>query len=242
MEVFFMPKIKKRGSVAKKRRERDIVNVANSFTEFFTRYKKQFIAAGAALAAVLIIVAGYRLIQNRRDRQAAPLVSAAYVYYDGSDTVKPDYAKALELFRDIQQRYSGTMNGAISQYYVGNCLVNLGRDDEAIKEYETFVKKYSGDKFLLGLVYQRLGYVYQSLGKQADAIKAFEQSEKADGPGAATYELARLYEASGNIPESLKKYKEVLDHFPGTSWALEAMGKVQKIAPPAPSAAKKMDK
>jgi tetratricopeptide (TPR) repeat protein len=109
--------------------------------------------------------------------------------------------------------------------------VNLGRTDEALKEYGDFVKKHAGEKLLAGLVYQRMGYVYGMLGRQADAIKSFEQSEAVAGPGLATVELARLYEVSGNIPESQKKYKTAMNKLGGTAWATEAMGKVQSIAP-----------
>jgi tetratricopeptide (TPR) repeat protein len=104
------------------------------------------------------------------------------------------------------------------------------------------VSNYSSNKFLLGLVYQRMGYAYNNLGKSADAIKAFEQSEAAAGPSVATVELARLYEASGNIPESQKKYKLVMDRLGGTSWAMEAMGKVQSLSPVQQPAAGKSDK
>jgi tetratricopeptide (TPR) repeat protein len=123
------------------------------------------------------------------------------------------------------------MSAAIAQYYIGNCLEKLGQTDEAIKEYQTFVNTYSGRKFLLGLVYQRMGYAYVLLGKQAEAIKSFEQSDALDGPGVATIELARLYEASGNIPESQKKYKLIQEKLGGSSWSIEAMGKNRLVQP-----------
>jgi tetratricopeptide (TPR) repeat protein len=121
------------------------------------------------------------------------------------------------------------MSAAIAQYYVGNCLAALGQPDDAIKEYQLFVSKYAGEKYLLRLVYQRIGYVYSTLGKQAEAIKAFEQSEAIGGPGVATIELARLYENSGNTSESEKKYKLAQEKLGGTTWGIEAMGKVQVI-------------
>jgi tetratricopeptide (TPR) repeat protein len=164
-------------------------------------------------------------------------VASAYGYYSPSQGIGADFTKALDLFRSVQKQYSSTGSGAIAQYYVGNCLANLGRNDEAIKEYQAFAAKYAGDKFLLGLVYERMGYVYSGLGKQADAIKAFEQSEALLGPGVSTMELAQLYEAAGNITGSQQKYKLIASKLAGTAWAMEAMGKIQKIAPlqmPAP--------
>jgi tetratricopeptide (TPR) repeat protein len=170
-------------------------------------------------------------MKSLEEQKAAPLVAAAYEYYSPAAGANADYGKAITLFRDVQKRYPGTMSGAIAQYYIGNCLVNLERPEEALKEYQAFVTKYSRDKLLLGLVYQRMGYVFSSLGKQADAVKSFEQSESLLGPGPATVELARLYEASGNVPEAQKKYKTIAATLAGTSWGAEATGKIQKFEP-----------
>lgn len=226
-----MPTIKKKGSAAKQQPEQEFMTIAHHVSSFMTTYKKQFLMALAAVIVVIVLSVGYALLRSMQEQKAAPLVSAAYEYYDPSSGTSADYQKALSLFRTVQKEYSNTMSGAIAQYYVGNCLLNLGQADEAIKEYQNFIKTYSGEKFLLGLVYQRMGSVYSGLNRQADAIQAFELSEKLIGPGVSTIELARLYESSGNIPESQKKYKLVLDKLAGTAWGMEAMGKVQKIEP-----------
>ena len=224
--------IKKKGYAAKDHQEQGIVTVANKVTAALAGYKLHLQIAAAAALAVLVITAGYSLYQSGQEQKAAPLVAAAIDYYVPSGTTGADYQRALEMFRDVQKRYPGTKSGAIAQYYIGNCLVNLGKTDEAIKEYWTFTNKYAGEKLLLGLVYQRMGYVYSMLGKQADAFKSFEQAEAVGGPGVATVELAHLYEASGNVPEAQKKYKLVMERLGGTLWAMEAMGKVQAIAQP----------
>jgi len=237
-----MPKIKKKRLDSTNQPEQEILTLAHKISAFFAQYKKQLVIAASSLVAILVIVAGYSLVHSHQEQKAAPLVAAAYEYYSPASGAGADYPMALGLFRDVQKNYSGTMSGAIAQYYIGNCLVNMGQLDEALKEYGVFANKYSGDKMLSGLVYQRMGYVYLSLGKTADAIKAFEQSEAAAGPGVATVELARLYAVSGNMPESQKKYKLVLDKLGGTSWAVEAMGKVQTLSPVQQSATGKTEK
>jgi len=68
-------------------------------------------------------------------------------------------------------------------------------------------------------------------GKRDEAIKAFEQADALDAPGVATIELARLYEASGNVLESQKKYKIVQAKLGGSSWSVEAMGKDRLVQP-----------
>ncbi len=224
--------IKKKMYGQKQQTETEIVSMMNKASEFLSPYKKKITIAAAVVAAVALIFAAYSLFQSARDKKASALVSAAYDYYNPAAGVPPDYKKALDLFRDIAKNYPGTTSGAVARYYAGNSLVSLGRTDEALKEYQDFIKRYSGDKFLLGLVHQRMGYVYLSLGNQGEAVKSFEQAEKLLGPGASTVELARLYERAGDTLDAQKKYKEISQRLIGTAWADEAMSKVQPAALP----------
>ncbi len=221
--------IKKKGLLANQTQDQKIKTITLMATGFLETYGKSLIIAASVLVALLVIGGAYMIKKSVDERKAGPLLAVAVEAYSPPDASTADYGKALELFRDVQQKYSGTMSAAIAQYYTGNCLVNLGQADEALKEYQVFVDSYPNEKFLLALVYQRIGYLYATLGKQAEAIKAFELAESLGGPGVATVELARQYEASGNAIESLNKYKTIQDELGGTSWALEAMGRVQAI-------------
>ncbi len=235
-----MPTIKKRGYASLKNQEQEILTLAHHVSEFTVKYRKPLITVVSIIAAVIVLTAGYSFMKAQQEQKAGPLVAAAYEFFNPSSGSATDYGKALSLFREAASKYPGTKSAAIAQYYVGNCLVGLGQPEEAVKAYQLFVKNYSGNRFLLGLVYQRLGYVYLSMGKQDDARKSFEQSESLAGPGASTMELARLSEAAGNGPEAAQKYKTILDKLAGTSWAVDAMGKVQSVTPvpEIPSAAK----
>jgi tetratricopeptide (TPR) repeat protein len=227
-----MPTIKRRSGTVKVQQEQQIATLAHKIQSLIAGYRIHFLIVAFSIVVVIMLFAGFSLLRSAQEKKATPLVAVAYEYYSSSTGTNTNYGKALDLFRDVQKKYPDTVSGAIAQYYIGNCLVNLGRIDEALKEYQLFVGKYSRDKFLLGLVYQRIGYAYLALGKQDDARKAFKQAEALTGPGVATVELARLYEAEGNMPEAEAKYKVIMDKMSGTSWGMEAMGKVQKISPP----------
>ena len=234
-----MPTIKKKGYASPKQSEQEILTLAHTISDFMAKYRRQFTIVLSVLAGVIVLAAGYAIMRVHQENKAAPLVAAAYEYYNPSSGSSGDYNKALGLFREVQTKYAGTKNAAIAQYYAANCLVKLGQPDEALKAYQLFINDYSREKFLLGLVYQRMGYVYEGMGKLDDARKAFEQSEALAGPGPATVELAHLAEASGNGPEAEKRYRTILDKLAGTNWSMEAMNKVQKTAPvPQPVAGK----
>ncbi|HUI45524.1 MAG TPA: tetratricopeptide repeat protein [Nitrospirota bacterium] len=234
-----MAKIKKRGDAASTQPEQEIMTFARMCSDFIAKYRLQFTVVAAIAATLLVLYAGFTLMKSYQEQQASPLADAAYSYYNPANGAIADYGRALELYRNIQKKYPNAVSGAIAQYYIGNCLVNLGRPEEALKEYDAFIKQYSGRTILAGIVYQRMGYVYEGMGKSDEARKSFEQAESLLGTGVATVELARLYELAGNQPEAEKKYKEVSDKLMGTTWAMEASSKVQKIAPmPAPSSDK----
>jgi tetratricopeptide (TPR) repeat protein len=226
-----MPTIKKRVNATPKQPEQEIMTIARIISDFAAKYRKQLIMAISAAAAVLILMAGFAIVKSQQEQKAAILSAVAYDYYGPSNGSNADYGKALDLFRDTQKKYPSTVNGAIAQYYVGNCLVNLGRPQDALNEYALFLKEYPQEKTLAGFVNQRMGYVYESLGKPDEATKAFERAETLLGTGVATVELARLYDTAGNQAAADTKYKAVFDKLMGTTWAMEASSRVQKIAP-----------
>lgn len=221
--------IKKKVQTTKQPQEQEIETIMHKVTDVLSPYRQQIVVAVSILAALLVIFGGYSLMRSADERKAGMLLSSALEFYSPTNGSPADTGKALALFRDIEKKYSGTLNAAIAQYYIGNCLASLGQADEALKDYQAFIKTYSGKKFLLELVYQRMGYLYSAMGKQAEAIKAFEQADALGTPSVATVELARLYEASGNIPESQKKYQIVREKLGGSAWGMEAMGKTQSI-------------
>jgi tetratricopeptide (TPR) repeat protein len=224
-----MPTIKKRSQAAKKQPEQQIVTWAHLASDFYARNRKFVMIAVSILAIALLLGGGFVLNRSLDEQKAGPLFDSAYERYSPASGSRPDYAAALGLFKDVQKKYPSTLSGAMAGLYAGNCLMNMGRADEALQEYQSFITGYKNEELLTGLAYERMGYLYAGMGKQAEAIKAFKQAEALSGPGAASIELARLYEASGNAAESQKEYKMIADKLAGTSWGVEAMGKVQKI-------------
>ncbi|OGW36598.1 MAG: hypothetical protein A2010_03240 [Nitrospirae bacterium GWD2_57_9] len=231
-----MATIKKKGYASQKHPEQEIVSLARTVSDWVSENNKIFTIAVSVLAAVLVLVGGYSLKRSLDEQKAGVLLAAAYEAYSPTAASTPDHTRAVELFRNVTKKYPSSLSGAIARYYAANSLMNLGRTEEALSEYEYFTTHYK-DPFLLGLVYQRMGYLYSAFGKQAEAIKSFERADALIGPGMATMELARLYESSGNSGEAEKKYRVIADKLQGTAWAVEAQGKVRKIEPlPGPAA------
>lgn len=240
LEVLKMAAIKKKAYAAKKHSEQEILTIAHHVSSFVAANSKVFTISFAALAAVLIIAGAYAFKRSLDEQNAGPLLASAYEVYAPATGAAPDFYRALQLFQEVNKKYPSTKSGAMAKFYAANSLMNLGRTDEALKEYQA-LQDSSNDPLLRGLAGQRMGYIYRSSGNQADAIKAFERADSLIGPGVSTVELARLYEASGNSLESQKKYKMISEKLAGTTWGVEATGKVQAIQP-VPGPVKSEDK
>jgi tetratricopeptide (TPR) repeat protein len=232
-----MPKIKKKAK-ALMQPEDEIKSMAHHVSDYYQVYQKQFNLAIMVIVLALAVTLIYSFARASNEKKASQMLSAAYDAYNPGGGAPANYPQALQRFQDIVKQYGGTLNGAIAQFSTGNTYVKMGQPEAALKEYEAFISKYSGEKFLLGLVYQRMGYVYLAMGKQDEAVKAFGQAEAIAGTGPATLELARLYERAGKSQEALKRYKEISDNLPTSAWAMEAR---KKIPPPDLGQAPKSD-
>ncbi len=193
--------------------ESDIVGLFHEFAVLYDRYRRQINTAVVVILTVLVLVGGYSLYQESRDKKASALLAQAMDAYRASQTGDE---KALELFKKVRASYGGTLSADIAQYYSGNCLMTMGRNQEALAEYQDLVKRSGVDKELKGIAYQRIGYAQAALGSAEESLKAFEQAEALLGPGIATLEAARTYEALGKAEEAKKKYNAVAAVLPGS--------------------------
>jgi len=224
-----MAKIKKKTTKTILSPQDEIKSITHTVADYYQAYRQQANIALTLVALVLIVLTVYSLVQAANEKKSGQLFAAAYDAYDPGGSTPPNYPLALQRFQDVVKQYGGTTNGAIAEFYIGNTYASMGQPDTALKEYEAFTKKHAGPTFLLGMVYQRMGYAYLAVGKSDEAIKSFSKAETLVGTGGATLELARLYELSGNSQEALKKYKAISDDLPSSAWASEAR---TKLPPP----------
>lgn len=223
-----MPKIKKKSKTLMQPQD-EIKSIAHNVFDSYQVYQKRF---NVAIAVIVLAVAAtliYSFVGYGNEKKASQMLSVAYDASNPGGGTPANYPLALQRFQDIVKQYGRTVNGAIAQFYVGNTYARMGQPEAALKEYGSFVRKYSSETFLLGLVYQRMGYAHLAMGKQDEAVKAFGQAEAITGTGLATLELARLYDRAGKNQEALKRYKEISDSLPSSAWAMEAR---KKLPPP----------
>jgi tetratricopeptide (TPR) repeat protein len=221
-----MAKIKKKTTKTMLSPQDEIKSITHTVSDYYQAYRQQANVVLTLVVLVVIVLTVYSLVQAGNEKKSGQLFAAAYDAYDPGGGAPPNYPLALQQFQEVVKQYGGTKNSAIAEFYIGNTYANMGQPDTALKEYEAFTKKHASETFLLGMVYQRMGYAYLAVGKGDEAMKAFGKAETLVGTGTATLELARLYDRSGNRQEALKKYKTISDDLPSSVWASEARAKL----------------
>jgi tetratricopeptide (TPR) repeat protein len=226
-----MPKvIKKRPAKKKTIQEPEVRNFAMKTLDEIKMRQKQFIIGGSVVVgAILLIIIIFVYSSSQRQKAYGLEVEASNLYYSaqGGDaqSIGDRTQKAIELFiRSINTKATPT-----ALYLLGNSYFRLGDYENAIKEYDRFIKKFSGEKAIIPLVYQKLASAYFKSGKADNALKALGSLSKVDGgiyKDSALILEARYYDSRGEADKAMGMYKEIVAAFPSSPWAAEAQGKI----------------
>jgi len=226
-----MPKaIKKRPAKKKPVQENEVKSAALEALDKIKERQKQVITGVAIAVAIIIIFAAYSIYSSSQSARAHTLEKEAYKFYYGemADTSMSEverWKKALELYK----KSVGAKMTPTALFYLGNCYYNLNDYDNAIKEYSRFADKFSNNKKVLPLVYQKMSSAYFRTNQKDKAIGILGKLAGIDNgifKDTALVLEARLYDETGEKDKALDKYKELLAQYPASPWSTEASARV----------------
>lgn len=141
-----------------------------------------------------------------------------------ADTVSPvGQDKVLGLL-EIADQYGSTDAGKVAALMAGNCLVNLGRYDEARSQFET-AQSSASTVIEVGAL-QGLAACAEAAGDLGGAAELYEQAAKRgvkSGLEAPCYFKAGLcYERSGNTERAAELYRTVAKQYESSEVAPSA--------------------
>lgn len=121
------------------------------------------------------------------------------------------YETALALFQDFRKQQPQLYQIAIN---IGNCLLELGRFDEAIKEFKAVAEKITTENpqvkgnTELARIYASIGDTYMRQDKLKEAEEYFKKSIEIDSSDhALAYNVAEILFAGGKTDEAIKYYQ-----------------------------------
>jgi len=144
-----------------------------------------------------------------------------------NDPQKAEHAlkEAIAKYRQIVDQYPRTSTAPLALYHLGNTLVQANDMGAAIEAYQQFLTLYSSNPSMVGLVQQRLAYVYLHKGDRDQAVKAFARILETPGTlnrDQALFELARLEESQSRPEGALARYQELIKTYPNSPFTSEA--------------------
>jgi predicted negative regulator of RcsB-dependent stress response len=144
---------------------------------FFDEHRQELVRYGAVALGVAVLIAGYLIYAGREHAAREAALSHAItvqeagvggVSANGGLTFPTQDAKdkeAIKVFTDLKNKYSGSMEAEVAQYYLGSILADQGNLAQAEKSFQEAAEK--GDAKYSSLAKLSLAQIYFSDGRDA---------------------------------------------------------------------------
>ena len=209
-------------------KEDKLVTTVVQAQEFFQKNLSMILKIGGGAILIIAVIAFMIISKKRSEVTAAYELSLAFMTVQQSGP-----GTAIEKFKEINDRYSGTKAAAEALFYYAQIKHADKNFEAALEGYQTFLNK-SDHKI----------YYYTAVlaGKAAclEDLKRFEEAAESYLKAAAcqttkfarpAYQLdaARCYRAATQKAKALELYELVKENSPGTPYAREAEKEAKRI-------------
>jgi TolA-binding protein len=231
-------------------KQNELVHSIESARDFLETRQRSIVGAVVGVVVVLLAVIGFMAYRGQSQSRGSELLAEAMVAMNArvvptgvageenlpagatlgaTGTFSTEEAKlkaALPKLKAAADQYPDSSSGITARYHMAGALATLGRNEEAIKEYDEVLRR-SGASSLYGRM-ARLGKAdTQAHSGQLDAAiatwKEMTTGNTEDLPvDAILMELARAYVQKGNTEEARKTFTEIVDKHPNSPYLAEA--------------------
>lgn len=218
-----------------------IEQTLNKQETIFLKYRKQVIAAVAAVIIIFAGVTAYKTFYSapREDKAATALAKAQEAFNQGDFKKALNGDKTQEGFLAIADSYSMTDAANLANLYAGLCYAQDGKWQEAVKYLEEFSTK--SDAMISPAATAALGNAYANTGDIDKAISTLKKAaEMADSkaPEGVSNSLAptfliqagRLLESQNKKSEALEVYKDVKKKYINSSASMDIDKYIERVS------------
>lgn len=204
-------------------------NSVNSLFEFVRKYNKSKLSANA-----MYLIAWIKFQQKRYDESISNLeyLIEAYpnsdylarAHYTIGDAYynKRDYDKAIEAYKKVIDSYPTSSLAPESMKAVQNCLVLLGREDEAIEIIDVYTGKNDDSPFTYDFMSRKARLQFDSR-RYNEAIdeynKIVDKYPDKEENAEAIYWIARSYINMEQVEQAEKAFIKLQQRFPKSEYA-----------------------
>lgn len=210
----------------------EFLTLTGRIIEWARTYPKQLAIGAGVVLGVLVIVFGYRYINQRRAQAASHLLSKGLATFqqqvdsNGKDkaleAARPDFDKLIHDF-------SGQPAGRLGRVYFGQLLFQAGQFQEAVKELQRSLSDFGQDPALSNIILGSLAEAYLQAGDKTAAMTQFEKiasGSSALNKDAAMFQLAILYLEGDQAQKGKEMLTKLTEEFPTSMYTEMAREKI----------------
>lgn len=152
----------------------------------------------------------------------------ALTFYYRAHQKDDNLAKDLQ---ELTEKYSHTTIARCALLELGNIYYKNHDIDKAISAYQKY-EEHSPHGDLRLLVYDSLGYCFESKGDYVKASQFFQEIIKEEGDflhEMAYINLGRVYEKTGNTTDAIRNYEEFIKRYPSSPYLLMIKDKFSRL-------------
>lgn len=208
-----MPKPIKKRIVKKTEPEEEISSGLKKIREGLTERAGDLKRVLIIGAIGIILIGGFLIYKFYSSSRASKLFYEGYrAFYSGTSVSPQAYAKAIE---SLKSSYEARPD-PLTLLYIVDGYYRIGRLDDALKALLEFKDRYSDNKYLMPLCYQRMAMVYKKKGLNEEALKVYDELYKNGSTfrDIALYESARLLSELKRTEEAKNRMEQLKKEFP----------------------------
>jgi predicted negative regulator of RcsB-dependent stress response len=223
----------------------EITSSLQSFGEVLEARKKEVLIGIAVIIVLVLAFVGWRAYSAKRNAAASAQLAAAIAAFD-DPTAKGDKAHFQKSAAEAQKTidsYGSTASAWIARYYLALSQEQLGDTASATKNLQDVIDH--GDKSVKGIAQFALAHIQAQHNEVPKAIETLNQLYSSGNypKGAVGYEVAVLYENSGQQNKAQEFYSKVITEFPDSAFRRESESALKRLGvalpqPPVPTAPK----
>lgn len=224
--------LKPKKKITKKEIKQDaLVTAYTQVTQYYYQYQKYVSYAVTALVVIVVAIVIYFNNRRANNEKAATALGKVFSVFDQGATDSRQFKIAIDGqpergvmgLKAIVDNYGGTHSGEIARFYLATAYLNLGRYDDALKQFDNF----SSNVDLLNAAAQAgEAKCYEAKNDFKDAASRYEKaagtvSNAAVVPEYLT-EAARCYGLAGEKERARSLLERLKKEYPTSSFAREA--------------------
>ncbi len=195
-------------------------------------HPKQLAIGVGVIVGLLVMVTGYRYINERRAQAASRLLSRGMTAFQ-QRLESDDKGVALEAVRSdfdkLINDFSGQPAGHLGLVYYGQILLGSGKYEEAVKMLQRAWTDLGSDPALANIILDNLAEAFLQAGDKTAAITQFEKLVSGSGTlykDAAMFQLGVLYFESDQAEKGKEMLTRLTETFPTSRYADMAREKI----------------